>query len=79
MLRAKNRRILTNQGPILAFVYPWYTNIEHNGKKDYINSLTPTRLFKIYTHNTHTEANFGCHNEGVGFKKSPPVNTYSLV
>ena len=32
---------------ILAFVYPWYTNTEHNGKKDKINSIIHIRIPNI--------------------------------
>ena len=47
----------TCQGPILGLVYPWYTNMEHNGKKDEISSFTHTRHLTFYIHNMYASSN----------------------
>ena len=30
-----------------ALIYPWYTNTEHNGKKDKIKAFVHTRTFNL--------------------------------
>ena len=41
----------THQRPILALVYPWYTNMEQNGRKDKINTIVHTWTFNLlYTY-----------------------------
>ena len=40
-------QVSSHEGPILASVYPWYTDTEHNGRKDKMNSFTQTRKFNL--------------------------------
>ena len=49
-------RVPIHQGSILALVYPWSTNTEHNGMKDKINTFVYTRTLVIDIHN-------GCSND----------------
>ena len=41
-------RVLTLQGPLLTWVYPLCTNIEHNERKDKMFSLKHKETFNIY-------------------------------
>ena len=40
-------RVPIHQGPILTLVYHGYTNIEHIGRKDKINTFVYSRTFNL--------------------------------
>ena len=76
MLRKIFSLITTNQGPILALVYPWHTNTKYSRKTKWIHLYIQNYL-NFYIHNIYSSSIKKKENTNVS--KQEEIYTYSSM